>query len=128
VGTKPVQAKYQPPPRQSFMGKRMHAEIVSQGPSRSGTCRWCRCTYNNPCPQGCGWSDPEQTLCTACVDVEHAWQALELAKLPNMHRAFFRGYMAGADDERATERDNPNRRGGQTARYWDLGYQAGGAA
>jgi len=39
-----------------------------------GTCRWCRCTYNNPCANGCGWADRAQTLCTECVPLDKALQ------------------------------------------------------
>lgn len=46
-----------------------------------------------------------------------------------MHRAFFRGFMAGTDDERAEVdplcgADNPYQPG-QTAKYWEHGYDAG---
>jgi hypothetical protein len=91
-----------------------------------GSCRWCRCTYDDPCPQGCGWADAAQTLCTACTALERAWTHLEAAHLPNMRRAFYRGYLAGSDDERALDQDtNPYRADGTTARYWDLGHRAG---
>jgi hypothetical protein len=92
-----------------------------------GVCRWCHCTYEEPCPGSCGWANRSQTLCTACVDVDREWKHLTVAQRPNMHRAFFRGFMAGSDDERGVgdgER-NPYRAGGQTAPYWDHGYRAG---
>lgn len=69
---------------------------------RGGTCRWCRCTELNACPQGCGWADRDQTLCTACVDVDAAW-SVKAKKAPNGRRAFFRGFMAGRGDDRATD-------------------------
>lgn len=33
---------------------------------RPGECRWCGCTYHDPCPAGCGWANRQQTLCTEC--------------------------------------------------------------
>lgn len=47
-------------------------DIAITIPQRPGRCRWCRCTYEEPCPIGCGWANREQTLCTACVDVDRA--------------------------------------------------------
>lgn len=99
---------------------------------RPGRCRWCRCTYEEPCPGSCGWANREQTLCTACVDVERAWRRLPTKK-PNMVRAFFRGFMVGADDERAIDHPrgrqavahNPYSANGQTAPYWSAGFTAG---
>jgi hypothetical protein len=39
-------------------------------PLRRGRCRWCGCTYYDPCPEGCGWADPTETLCTACARLD----------------------------------------------------------
>lgn len=41
--------------------------IVRQEPGR---CRWCQCTHERPCPEGCGWANAAQTLCTACADFD----------------------------------------------------------
>jgi hypothetical protein len=41
-----------------------------------------------------------------------------------MQRAFFRGFMAGAEDERADSQENPYAPGA-TARVWSLGHRAG---
>lgn len=37
---------------------------------RPGVCRWCGCTYDDPCPPGCGWANRAQTLCTECVEFD----------------------------------------------------------
>jgi len=37
-----------------------------------GRCRWCGCTYERPCANGCGWADRTQTLCTECAALDHA--------------------------------------------------------
>jgi len=48
-----------------------------------------------------------------------------------MRYAFFRGYMAGSDDERATDHGQSRRvpnnpyRHGPTFRYWQRGFDAG---
>jgi len=34
---------------------------------KPGRCRWCGCTWNDPCPPGCAWTDGSQTLCTECA-------------------------------------------------------------
>lgn len=39
---------------------------------RPGRCRWCGCTELEPCPEGCGWANRSQTLCTACVLLDRA--------------------------------------------------------
>jgi hypothetical protein len=105
---------------------------------RPGQCRWCGCTYYEPCPGSCGWANATQTLCTACINVDRAWSAVT-PRYPNMRRAFFRGYMAGSDDERALASDvpvslgaavkrgalNPYPTRGQTATWWERGRAAG---
>jgi hypothetical protein len=93
---------------------------------RSGVCRFCRCWDFDPCPNVCGWADRAQTLCTECVQVNRAWVALTVSRKPNMVHAFFRGFMAGSNDERMTEQKNPYT-AGETARYWTRGYDAGAA-
>lgn len=37
---------------------------------KPGRCRWCGCTYDDPCPPGCGWANRAQTLCTECVEFD----------------------------------------------------------
>jgi hypothetical protein len=37
---------------------------------RPGRCRWCGCTYDDPCPAGCGWANRQQTLCTECTRLD----------------------------------------------------------
>ena len=39
-----------------------------------GVCRWCGCTYGNPCANGCAWADRAQTLCTECAPLDQAVQ------------------------------------------------------
>lgn len=102
-----------------------------------GKCRWCGCTYEEPCPGSCGWANRSQTLCTACVNLDREWSHLKTARPPNMHRAFFRGYLAGSDDERAVDHglangrgergfaSNPYQPGGESARYWQRGFEKG---
>ena len=41
-------------------------------PQRPGFCRWCRCSDERPCANGCGWADRAQTLCTECVPLDRA--------------------------------------------------------
>jgi hypothetical protein len=54
-----------------------------------GICRWCRCTYDRPCANGCGWADRAQTLCTECVPLDKAMQTMagrrELAEFVQEH-------------------------------------------
>lgn len=44
--------------------------IVIEIPQERGTCRWCGCREHTPCEGGCGWANRDQTLCTACVNVD----------------------------------------------------------
>lgn len=44
---------------------------------RPGRCRWCGCTYNDPCPEGCGWANRQQTLCTACAEFDRLMKSRE---------------------------------------------------
>lgn len=39
-------------------------------PETPGRCRWCGCTYERPCELGCAWANRNQTLCTACVELD----------------------------------------------------------
>jgi hypothetical protein len=95
-----------------------------------GKCRWCGCTYDEPCPESCGWANREQTLCTACVAVDREWRRLSRPQ-PNMRRAFFRGFMVGSDDERAERTakghlsGNPYASSGASALWWERGRVAG---
>lgn len=52
--------------------KRVKGSITIRVSLVPGICRWCRCTYDNPCANGCGWADRAQTLCTECVPLERA--------------------------------------------------------
>jgi hypothetical protein len=71
-----------------------------------GRCRFCRCSHFKPCPSGCGWANSQQTLCTACIEIDIVWNKGEFSRKPNMVRAFFRGFTAATNDERA---DRPQR-------------------
>jgi hypothetical protein len=54
-----------------------------------GVCRWCGCTYDTPCANGCSWVERTQTLCSACVSLDKALQTLagrrELAEFLQEH-------------------------------------------
>jgi hypothetical protein len=56
---------------------------------RAGRCRWCGCTYHEPCAAGCGWANRQQTLCTECVPIDRAMQTAsgrrELAEFTQEH-------------------------------------------
>jgi len=91
---------------------------------RAGVCRFCRCTHFNPCPEGCWWADRAQTLCSGCADVDAAWRRVRLQKLPNMRRAFARGFEAARWATEPARPKNPYRPG-RTALYWQLGFTAG---
>lgn len=41
-----------------------------------GQCRFCGCTYWEPCADGCAWWDRAQTICTRCIE-----RAIDLAAL-----------------------------------------------
>ena len=58
---------------------------------RSGVCRWCGCTYDDPCPPGCGWVDRAQTLCTECVGFDR------LIRRPNGRRAVVDAFNIGRE-------------------------------
>jgi len=63
-----------------------HAIYLTQTPGR---CRWCRCTEYEPCANGCGWANREQTLCTECVPLDRAMKNVpgrrELAEFLQEH-------------------------------------------
>ena len=46
-----------------------HTVLVPVG---SGFCRWCGCTYERPCANGCSWIDRAQTLCSECAPLDRA--------------------------------------------------------
>jgi len=33
-----------------------------------GVCRYCLCSDQYACPQGCSWLDAEHTICSACLE------------------------------------------------------------
>jgi hypothetical protein len=64
--------------------KRVKGKLTIRVSIVPGRCRWCACTYDNPCAAGCGWTNGTQTLCTECVPLDKAMQStagrLELAE------------------------------------------------
>jgi hypothetical protein len=66
--------------------KMSHAIYLTQ---TRGRCRWCRCTYDEPCANGCGWANREQTLCTECEPLDRAMRNVpgrrELAEFLQEH-------------------------------------------
>jgi hypothetical protein len=61
------------------------------------------------------------------VPIERAWNQLRKGeRKPNMYRAFFRGFVNGADDERSFDDAGVNPyAAGQTSQYFEKGYRAG---
>jgi len=59
------------------MKERVKAVLTIRVSLTPGICRWCRCTYERPCANGCGWVDRARTLCTECAPLD---QALQTAK------------------------------------------------
>lgn len=112
---------------------------------RSGICMFCGCSHFNPCPAGCSWANREQTVCTECTVIRNAFvrtvaAAGRVANFAPMARAFFRGFVTGSGDERATDfttsryhktnATNPYGVRGRSAdrrRFWDLGFKRGAA-
>lgn len=37
---------------------------------RVGKCRWCGCTEEHGCAEGCSWANRQATLCSECVDID----------------------------------------------------------
>jgi hypothetical protein len=68
--------------------------------NRPGQCRWCKCTYDRPCANGCGWADRTQTLCTECAPLDRAMQTSagrrELAEFLQEHEFLVGRSMAPA--------------------------------
>jgi hypothetical protein len=42
--------------------------------NRVGQCRWCRCTDDHACANGCSWANAQRTLCSECVPLDKAMQ------------------------------------------------------
>lgn len=45
-------------------------QLVITVTETAGTCRWCGCTEDRACEDGCGWANRAQTLCTACINFD----------------------------------------------------------
>jgi hypothetical protein len=56
------------------MKKRVTGNVTIRVSLVPGRCRWCGCTYDTPCANGCGWADRARTLCTECVPLDKAMQ------------------------------------------------------
>jgi hypothetical protein len=54
--------------------KRVKALLTIRVSLTPGVCRWCQCTYDRPCANGCGWVERTQTLCSECVPLDKALQ------------------------------------------------------
>jgi len=52
--------------------KRERASKVIRVLLTPGRCRWCGCTWSNPCANGCSWAERTQTLCSECVPLDEA--------------------------------------------------------
>jgi len=48
-------------------------EDDEQEEGEPGTCRYCGCTEEHACPDGCAWADDTLMICTTCEEL-----ALEL--------------------------------------------------
>lgn len=83
------------------------ASLLIRLPLTPGRCRWCRCTYERPCANGCGWADRTQTLCTECVPLDKATETgagrRELAEFVQEH-GFLVGQATPAPTARARQR------------------------
>lgn len=58
------------------MKKRVKAALTIRVSLIPGVCRWCRCTYERPCANGCSWADRTQTLCSECVPLDTATETM----------------------------------------------------
>lgn len=74
--------------------KRVKGSLTIRVSLVPGVCRWCRCTYDNPCANGCSWVERTQTLCSECVPLDRAMQTMasrrELAEFVQEH-----GFLVG---------------------------------
>lgn len=59
--------------------------------TKLGVCKSCGCTDTTPCPDGCAWVDADETLCTACVELDEADK-------PHAKAVVDRGDLCGAVD------------------------------
>jgi hypothetical protein len=88
--------------------KRVKANLTIRVSLTPGICRWCRCTDDTPCANGCHWVERTQTLCSECVPLDKALQTMagrrELAEFTQEY-----GYLVG---ERRRATTTPRRRKG----------------
>lgn len=47
-------------------------EIIVRVPLQPGRCRWCGCTDENGCANGCTWWTSDYTLCSECAPFDAA--------------------------------------------------------
>jgi len=45
--------------------------------NRAGQCRWCQCTEERPCANGCSWANRALTLCSECVPLDAAMKSVK---------------------------------------------------
>lgn len=76
------------------MKKRVKALLTIRVALTPGVCRWCRCTDDNPCANGCSLVERTQTLCSECVPLDKALETVtgrrELAEFVQEH-----GFLVG---------------------------------
>jgi hypothetical protein len=46
---------------------RSHRRVRGKRNPVAGVCTSCGCTDARACDGGCGWANPEHTICTTCV-------------------------------------------------------------
>lgn len=60
-----------------------------------GQCRWCKCTMDHACANGCSWANAQYTLCSECVPLDTALKTSagrrELAEFLQEH-----GFLVGS--------------------------------
>ena len=70
-----------PPPEEPAEAELLEGELAEpeeeddeqEEEAEAGTCRYCGCTEEHACPDGCAWADDTLTICTTCEEL-----ALEL--------------------------------------------------
>jgi hypothetical protein len=74
--------------------KRVKDSLTIRVSLTPGSCRWCQCTDDTPCANGCSWVERTQTLCSECVPLDKALETRagrrELAEFLQEH-----GFLVG---------------------------------
>jgi hypothetical protein len=91
-----------------------------------GVCRMCGCSHFDPCPEGCGWADVQETLCTECAPIAKAEsQALRAFGYRGAElEAFHRGYIVGWFRIRKPRGANPYKQS-NLVYAWNRGHNQG---